>query len=94
MFLRVALTDGSGTVKVLEDRPVSITVDGPGRLAALGSANPYTPEGFRGSTHSPHLGRALAVVRAERQAGTIDMQVSAPGCEAVHRSVKVRSVEQ
>lgn len=81
-YIPIELTDGAGTVKPINDRPVTVQVDGPARLT-LGSAEPITTEDFRGSTHTTYQGRALAILRSTRESGPVTVTVSAPGCQAV-----------
>ena len=57
------LTDGDGVLHATLDRPVTVTVEGPGVLQALGSGNPSTPESFSTPTHRTFDGRALAIIR-------------------------------
>ncbi len=79
-FVTVEIVDAAGTVHPATDRPVTLTIQGPGELLGLGSGNPCTSEPFTGSTHSTYQGRALAVVRPTGP-GSIAVSVSAEGCE-------------
>jgi beta-galactosidase len=79
-FVSLTLVDGQGVLYRSADRPVTVSVDGPGVLQALGSANPCTEEGFGDATCSTFDGRALAVVRPTG-AGRIVVTVTAEGCD-------------
>jgi beta-galactosidase len=79
-FVDIALTDGAGTVHPCRDRLVTVTVDGPAVLQALGSADPATEETFSGPSRRTFDGRALAVIRPTG-AGDITVTVHAEGCE-------------
>ncbi|GIM90075.1 glycoside hydrolase family 2 TIM barrel-domain containing protein [Paractinoplanes toevensis] len=70
-FVHIQLADEDGTVEMLAADTVTITVAGPGHLTAFGSAAPQTEETFTGDTHTTYRGRALAVIRADDQPGTI-----------------------
>ncbi|MET4159529.1 glycoside hydrolase family 2 TIM barrel-domain containing protein [Agromyces sp. PvR057] len=78
-YLAIALTDGNGVVRNGVDRAVTVTVDGPGILQALGSGNPVTTESFRSATHTTFDGRALAIIRPTG-AGEITVTAMADGC--------------
>jgi hypothetical protein len=52
----------------------------------LGGARPRTEERFDAPTHTTFDGRALAIVRPN-EAGTIEVTVSAEGCDA--RTVRI-----
>lgn len=79
-YVGIALVDGAGAVHDGDDRPVTVTVDGPAVLQGLGSGNPCTEETFGSDTHGTFHGRALAVVRPTG-AGTITVTVSARECD-------------
>jgi beta-galactosidase len=79
-YMAVTLVDDEGALYGSADRRVSVTVDGPGVLQALGSANPMSEEGFGGTTCTTFDGRALAVVRPAGT-GQIVVTVTAEGCD-------------
>lgn len=78
-YVALTLTDENGIVRNGVDRPVTVTVDGPATLQALGSGNPVTTESFSAAAHSTFDGRALAIVRPTG-AGEITVTAVAEGC--------------
>lgn len=88
-FVSIALTDGGGRVHPGKDRPVSVTVSGPGVLQALGSAHPMTEETFSNLSHRTFDGRALAIVRPTGP-GSILIEVSAPDTAPASVTVTAR----
>jgi len=87
--LAIAVVDDAGEIQNTLDRAVTVTVDGPGVLQGLGSANPVTEERFTDSTCTTFDGRALAVIRPTG-AGTISVTVTADGCNPATVSVEAR----
>ncbi|MET0713764.1 MAG: glycoside hydrolase family 2 TIM barrel-domain containing protein [Mycetocola sp.] len=81
-YIDLLLTDGNGHVRTGLDRPVTVAVEGPAILQALGSGNPVTAETFSATEHSTFHGRALAIVRPTGQ-GRITVTAVADGCEPV-----------
>ena len=75
----LVLTDRAGNLHNALDRSVTITVDGPGILAAFGSGNPANQESFSASNHRTFDGRALAIIRPTG-AGRITVTATADGC--------------
>jgi hypothetical protein len=61
---------------MLHDDTVTVEVEGPATLAALGSAAPATLESFTGTQHSTYYGRALAVVRSDGTPGWITVRAT------------------
>jgi beta-galactosidase len=88
-YVDVTLVDAHGTVHCGADRPVTVSVDGPGVLQGLGSGNPCTEETFGAPTHDTYHGRALAVVRPT-DVGTITVTVSAKDCDERTVSIEAR----
>lgn len=80
-FLTIEITDDQGIVKMLDDRSVSVTVEGAGTLQGFGSARPFTEESFTDCEHFTYYGRAIAVIRAGLEPGIIQVNVSAAGGE-------------
>ena len=77
-FVAVTLEDDAGTVVVDADRPVTVTVEGAGVLAGLGTGRARTEEAFAGPTVTTYDGRALAIVRPTGP-GAITVTVAASG---------------
>jgi beta-galactosidase len=78
-YVDIALVDESGRLYHTDDRAVTVDIEGPAVLQALGSGNPRTEETFGRTTHDTFRGRALAVVRPTAP-GTIMVTVTADGC--------------
>ncbi|KQW05583.1 glycoside hydrolase [Leifsonia sp. Root4] len=88
-FVELCLSDGSGIVRNDVDRPITVTLEGPATLAALGSGNPVTTEIFTAAEHSTFNGRALAVVRPTG-AGEITVTAVAEGCQPAVTTLSAR----
>ena len=87
-YVEITLVDADGNVH-MQDRPVTVMVEGPAALQGFGSGNPCTEETFGAPTHDTYHGRALAVLRPTG-AGTITVTVTAPECD--DRTLTVESV--
>lgn len=82
-FVTVKLTDKNGIENLFASKKVSVTVEGAGRLEALGSADPQVLGSYDDTEWETYDGYVLAVVRAGEEAGTIRVTVAAEGCEDV-----------
>ncbi|MDY6335029.1 MAG: glycoside hydrolase family 2 TIM barrel-domain containing protein [Lachnospiraceae bacterium] len=82
VFVETALTDKNGIVKLLEDRKISVTVEGAATLAAIGSGNPITEESFTGNYYTSWLGRMGFYVRSTGVPGEAKITVKAEGLES------------
>jgi beta-galactosidase len=81
-FVSVELQDGEGRRVPDAEIAIHLAVEGPGTLAAFGSAKPISTESFRRSDRTTWQGRALAVVRSTRTAGTVTVTATAVGLTA------------
>ena len=77
-FVAITLEDDAGTVPCDVDRVVTVTVDGPGVLAGLGTGRARTEETFSSASVTTYDGRAFAVVRPTGS-GTVTVTVEASG---------------
>lgn len=71
-FVQLRYTDENGTVKSLERGTVTVKVRG-GTLLGLGSACAYSERGYLSDTTDTYFGEALAVVRADTDADTVEL---------------------
>ena len=76
--VEITLQDAAGTVPTDHDALVTVTVEGPGVLAGLGTGRPRTEEAFGAASCTTYDGRALAVVRPTGP-GDIRVTVTAEG---------------
>jgi beta-galactosidase len=81
-FIPIHITDPAGIVKMLEDRSVTVDVEGAGTLAAVGSSNPWTEEAYTGTSFTTYYGRMLAIVRSNGEQGQIRVRVSSAGLDS------------
>lgn len=87
-YIPVVLSDTEGNLAHTADCWISVTIDGPGVLQAVGSGRPDQLERFDTATHSTFDGRALVIVRPTGP-GAISVTVSADGVEP--RTVELRA---
>lgn len=85
-FIPITIEDAAGVVFCDADRLVSVTVDGPGVLAGIGTGRARTEERFAGTAVTTYDGRALAIVRPTG-AGEITVTVEAEGLEPARVSL-------
>lgn len=71
-FILIQYTDEEGTLKPMEKHEVKVSVEG-GILKGLGSACPYTLEGYTTNTTKTYYGEALLVVQADGSSSVIVM---------------------
>lgn len=93
LFLEVDLADDRGTVATTESDTVTVTITGAGSLTGFGSAEPATEESFTTARHSTYRGRALAVVRAGRDEGTIVVEATSEKHGTARLEIPVRAPE-
>lgn len=88
-FFSIVLQDESGVVNPQINKKIRIKVIGDGILQGFGSANPCSAESYDGKVCTTYQGRALAVIRAGRTKGWINICLEAEGCEPVYTEIEV-----
>lgn len=89
-YINIELIDQDGILNTAADTKVSVQVEGCGTLQGFGSADPASTENFFDTERTTFNGKALAVVRAGKEPGTIRVTVSADGYES--RTVEIEAV--
>lgn len=77
VFAEITISDERGTVEMLADEKVRVSVAGPGELIGLGTAAPQTTEAFTGDECTTFRGRALAIIRWTGGTGQIAVSATA-----------------
>ena len=80
-YVTVELLDSAGNIVYdpNEDRLISFDIEGPGKLAGLGNANPYGTESFQRPQRTTFRGRCVAVLKSTLRTGTITLTASSSG---------------
>jgi beta-galactosidase len=80
-YVTVELLDASGNIVYdpNEDKLISFDIEGPGKLAGVGNANPYGTESFQRLQRTTFRGRCVAVLKSTLKTGTITLTASSSG---------------
>jgi beta-galactosidase len=88
-FVAVDVVDADGSVHPSAGHAISFLVEGPGRIAAVGSGDPAGTEPFRGARRSVYRGRGLVVLRTGGEHGAVRLRAEADGLAAGETEVHV-----
>jgi beta-galactosidase len=88
-YVMVEVVDAHGQVVPNADPLLQFSLSGPGEIIAVGSGNPTTTEPYVGSQRKAFRGRALVVVKASGQAGTINLAAAADGMPMTSAQIQV-----
>ena len=86
-YIDVSMVDRNGILNPEDDRPVSITVEGPAVVAGFGSSSPESIENYYDMTVRPFEGRLRAAIRGTGVRGAIQVSFTAEGCEKTAVSI-------
>jgi beta-galactosidase len=89
-FVTVRVEDASGTLCPTADTTIRFTVTGAGSIVAVDNGDPATTAPFQGTERAAFNGFALAVVRAARAGGVIELTATADGLAAGSTRVVVQ----
>ena len=81
-YVLVEVIDAEGRLVPDAQQRLSISVEGPARLVAAGSANPWGTESFRDHICTTFHGVAQAILAPTGKRGDAILRVSSPGIEA------------
>ncbi len=88
IFVTIEAIDRRGVWQPHATPRVTLSIEGAGTLAALGSGDLTSLDSYAGSVRDLYQGRALAVIRATDQPGRITLCVSAPGFPVAKLTLK------
>ena len=78
-FVTVETLDAEGRFQPNADREVQFSISGPGAIAAVGNGDGRDGAPYQGDRRKLFQGRALAVMRASKQSGSIQLTAAIPG---------------
>ena len=80
-FISVQLVDQNGIPVQTDDKMVSVSVEGEGRLLGLDSGDLRRQGSFAGNSLKTYFGRVQATVQSTRKAGKIIVRVEVEGAD-------------
>ena len=80
-FITVEIKDEEGNICPTADNLVSFTIEGAGKIAAVGNGNPITHESYQDSKRKAFNGKCLLIVRSTEESGTIKITATSSGLE-------------
>ncbi|GAA5039675.1 hypothetical protein HNP84_005302 [Thermocatellispora tengchongensis] len=89
-YIDICLVDEHGTINPISDRTVTIHLDGPATLQALGTARPSTEEPFQAASRTTYEGHALAVLRPTGAEGPVTVTARADGLPPATVTIDLR----
>lgn len=89
-YVTVRIEDADGNLCPLADNSVEFEVAGAGRIAAVGNGNAATTAPFQANRRDAFNGLCMLIVKAGKQAGTIDVKATSQGLQphAVHLTAR------
>ncbi|WP_123537268.1 glycoside hydrolase family 2 TIM barrel-domain containing protein [Halosimplex salinum] len=91
VYVEATVTDDEGVRVPRADHEVRFTVSGAGEIAGVDNGDLDSDESWVGDTRSAYHGTCIAVVRAGREGGTVELAAEADGLTGDSVSVAVES---
>lgn len=79
VFVTADVQDASGVIVPTANNSITFAVSGPGQLVGLDNGDPTDTTSYKGTSRKAFSGKALAIVRSTKTAGSIVIQASATG---------------
>ncbi len=90
-YVSVELRDAQGRLDPNAANLVHFTLAGPGRIVAVGSADPRSTESFQKPMRRAFRGRCLVIIQASPQAGTLRLTAQASGVKSAMTEIRAVS---
>jgi beta-galactosidase len=87
-YITVQVVDENGVRVPHAGNSIHFDIQGPGTNAGVSNSNLLSDELWQAEDRSAYEGRALLVVRADRQPGRIDVRATSSGLEAATLSIQ------
>ena len=92
-FVTVEAVDAEGRLEPQADQEVQFAITGPGVIAAVGNGDGQDPASYQGDRRKLFQGRALVVVRASKQSGSVTLTARTPGLNDGSATIQTQAVE-
>jgi beta-galactosidase len=89
-YITVELTDANGNRNPAAENLLNFEIEGPGKIIAIGNANPVSTESYQLPRRKAWKGRCLVIVKAQKEAGKITLKAAAEGMTPA--TVSIQSV--
>jgi beta-galactosidase len=89
-YVRVYAVDSKGNKVVTTPGEVTFDVSGAARLIAVDNGNHTSDDLFAGNKKTLYNGFAMGILRADQQAGTVKLKVTAPGLKSATKTLTVK----
>ena len=89
-FVSVTITDEDGNICPGAQNLVSFTIEGQGRIVAVGNGNPISHESYQAEKRKAFNGKCLAIVGTIGKAGKISLEASSSGLESDATILRIR----
>ena len=88
-YVQIELLDDEG--RLVPDAAITLTatLEGPGNLAAFGSANPITSDNYTEGEFAAYRGRATAIIRSGYEKGPCKLTISGDGLTPASIDIKI-----
>jgi beta-galactosidase len=92
-YITLELTDKNGIRNPKAENLLKFSVDGPGKIIAVGNANPVSLESYQLPQRKAWQGKCLVVVKSEREPGTIRLMATGKGLQTSSLEIQSSSPE-
>ncbi len=93
LYVNVEVQDALGNCVPTSDYKIHFELDGPATIAGVGNGDITGDEPWQADSRSVHDGRALVILRAGREAGTIRLKAYSRGLRTAKLSIPVQPAD-
>ncbi|MBS4461183.1 Ig-like domain-containing protein [Aerococcaceae bacterium zg-B36] len=91
-YIEVDVVDQNGNIVTGSDKNIKFDISGPGRIVGVDNGNPADYSSYKADNRNAFHGKALVIVQADREPGTISVTATAEGLTAATQEIAVTRV--
>ncbi|HQK70943.1 MAG TPA: glycoside hydrolase family 2 TIM barrel-domain containing protein [Bacteroidales bacterium] len=88
-FVTVEIVDENGIINPVAENLVMFSVQGPGEILSVGSANPVSTESYKKPYRKAFMGKCLAIIRSGKDTGIVKLNAESEGLQGAEVEIKV-----
>lgn len=89
VFITADVTDADGSLVPTAENSLSFSVTGPGEIVGVDNGNPIATSMYKATSRKAFSGKALAIVRSQKMAGSVVVSVNSSGLMGGSASIQV-----
>ena len=93
-YVTVEITDKNGILNPQFNNLINFSIEGDGKIVAVGNSNPTSVESFQQSYRKAYEGKCLVIIQSNNKSGQIILHASSKGLTSDRILINTKDIEQ